>query len=105
MEHLTQDDHTLLRNLPQDDEGNVEWHWFGEGPPDYLVYFMEELERRDAKTKPVIEKARRRLGISPLWEHLPEARKMLEVDKCFINDSNAWDAACAVSAAATSRPA
>ena len=35
---------------------------------------------------------------------LPEARKAFEGDKCFTYDSDAWDAACAVSAAATSRP-
>ena len=86
-------DYTLLRNFPQGDGGDIEWDWFENGPPDYLDHFMEELECRDAMTKPVIEKARHRLRIPPRWEHLPVVRKASEDDKEFIYDPEAWDAA------------
>ena len=66
---------------------------------------MEELERRDAKTKPVIEKARQRIGIFPLWEHLPVARKASEGDKEFIYDPKSWNDACEISKATLVRPA
>ena len=54
---------SLFVNFPMDENGNPDWHWFEEGPPDYLVHFMQELKNRHAKTQPIIEAVRQRLDV------------------------------------------
>ena len=84
-------DYCLFDNFPMDEDGFPDWHWFEEGPPDYLVHFLEELERRAATSRAAIETARQRLRIFPPWEHVPESRKLDEGDTEFAYNRETWD--------------
>ena len=54
-------DYCLFANFPQDDEGEPDWHWFEAGPPDYVVHFLRELERRARASRAVIDRTRQDL--------------------------------------------
>ncbi len=91
-------DYSLFRNFPTTSTGELDWHWFEEGPPAYLVHFLAELERRAEATAPFVEAARRRLAVFPPWSCLPVPRKAHPDDAEFVYDRAAWDAAAAVPA-------
>ena len=39
-------DRLLIRNFPRDEAGDLDWSFFEEGPPQYLVLFMTKLKKR-----------------------------------------------------------
>jgi len=86
-------EYTLLRNFPRTDDGELDWSYFEEGPPDYLVHFLEELERRDTNSKITIENIRKHFGIFPTWDRLPPCEKLKPEDEEFIYDASSWDQA------------
>ena len=67
-------DYCLFVNFPQDEDGEPDWAWFEAGPPDYVVHFLGELERRARDSRGVIERTRQALKIFPRWARAPTAR-------------------------------
>ena len=89
-------DYCLFVNFPHDDEGVPDWHWFEDGPPDYVVHFLRELERRARASRAVIERTRPAMKIFPLWARAPCARKADPEGKEFVYDAAAWNAGVGV---------
>jgi len=82
-------DGLLLRNFPRDAEGELDWSISEAGPPDFLLEFMEALEKLAAKTLPRLVRAQRELGV-PRWEDVPMCAEDPE-NKCkFLYDPAAW---------------
>lgn len=84
-------DYCLFDNFPMDEDGLPEWHWFEGGPPEYLVHFLQELERRAVTSRPTIEAARNNLCIFPPWCQVPDAFKRCDADVDFAYAREAWD--------------
>ena len=63
-------DRILLRNFPKDEAGQPDWKFFEQGPPEFLVHFMRELEKRAELTYPRLLQAQLDLG-APAWEDVP----------------------------------
>ena len=64
-------DRLLISNFPRDEAGDLDWSFFEEGPPQYLVQFMTELKKRALETYPKLERAQQELG-APAWEEVPQ---------------------------------
>jgi len=79
----------LLRNFPRDDAGDLDWNIFENGPPDFLVEFMEILEKKAKATWPKLEKAQRELGM-PAWADVPECLPDPRKKGRFLYDAALW---------------
>ena len=79
----------LLRNFPKDDAGELDWSIFEKGPPDFLVEFLEALDKRAKATLPRLERARLELGM-PSWEDVPHCAPDPAIKGRFLYDPAAW---------------
>ena len=82
-------DRLLIRNFPRDEAGNLDWSFFEEGPPQFLVQCMEELEKRALETYPKLEQAQQELG-APAWEDVPQCEPDKDNEGRFKYDAEAW---------------
>ena len=90
----------LLRNFPRDEHGEPDWSIFEGGPPDFLVEFLEALERRAKQTMPKLERAQRELGM-PAWGDVPQCAADPANKDRFLYDPVAWGKQAAKSYAET----
>ena len=75
----------LLRNFPFNEDDEPDWSIFENGPPDFLVEFMEKLKQRAAETLPRLKRAQEISGMPP-FENLPICDPDPDLDGCFILD-------------------
>ena len=79
----------LLRNFPRDEAGELAWHIFENGPPDFLVEFMQILASKAKHTWPKLEKAQRELGM-PAWDDVPDCLPDPSRKGRFLYDAAQW---------------
>ena len=82
-------DRVLLRNFPRTSDDELDWSIFEDGPPDYVVKFMGQLERLAAKTLPKLLQAQRELGM-PAWEDVPHCEADGNNKGRYLYDPTAW---------------
>ncbi len=82
-------DRILIRNFPQDASGDLDWSFFEDGPPDYIVEFMEALEARARRTLPKLLRAQTELGV-PAWKDVPNCDPDPDNEGRFLYDPAAW---------------
>ena len=80
--------------------GNPEWKWFETGPPDYLLYVLEELEKREKRTKIAAEGVRQGLKIFPKFADLPKVEQDPTDASKFVYEAQEWDRVCSNCSAA-----
>ena len=90
----------LLRNFPRDEHGEPDWSIFEGGPPDFLVEFLEALERKAKQTLPKLERAQRELGM-PAWADVPQCAADPADKGRYLYDPAAWGRQSAKSCAET----
>ena len=92
----------LLRNFPRTAGGELDWGIFENGPPDYLVEFLQVLDKLAARTLPRLLRAQEELGM-PAFEDVPGCEEDLDDPDRFLYDPEAWNKA--VQRSATRRAA